>query len=842
MASAAAQWLAGVPLSASKTLFFIGADQAALGAELSARGWQGRVIALAPPDFSGLDALASTIDADAEQPVVALDPAMMRAHRDAVKQAARQIARVWFGARANRDAKQRNGAIYRANTLRNAPAIAREADAAVLRDAFAGLPAVVIGAGPSLDRNIADLVAYRDRALIIAADTAVRPLLAAGIDPHFVVEADPSEINARHLCELRPDLQAALVAEGSVDPESLRAFEGRTFFYRVGDHDPWPWLTGNGLDCGRLRSWGSVLTTAFDLARVIGCSRIVFAGADLAFTHDRPYARGTTYEEIWYQSAYQGQPIESSWAVSIGSWTEAREVGIDGASVRTAPHLQSFRDWIATEAAKLPAGVVINATGDGILHGPGMAQAALAATLASFDAIGIDVRARIAALHERGKRNGSIAPAVETAASDAWHHQLPDAPAKAAGQLETAPDPAHAELRLESGDLLPQIEAAWAVLSDDRHRLILIDRTGVIGGASVRRALFAFLETHPGVSAHHGRFFDPKDDRSWIDRRPITELNPGEDRSKWAPEHAAIAERLAPLIVETLAPRSVLDVGCGAGYWLQALRGHGVNDVEGVEEALPTYVPARRFDVSLCLGVVQRVPMSTAEHAIATCVAASDTVVFSVPSAAIGAAGFINERPSIVWHRLFLQHGFAAFDELRPQGEERWGQYLSSFDLLIVYRRVAEHGDAINAASRAAMLAAAQRADDLVLQRHYLLASRAAVASTPHLAQGALAIPPVRMESGPAGARLFRFRTAAAGLALDPKAIVVEEEGEPLRRVPTVEEVGNGAFAISGGAIVFRSTDGLDPRLNGRVYSVRMPAHLAFIENASMETIVAHHL
>ena len=105
----------------------------------------------------------------------------MREHRDAVKQAARLIARTWFGARANQEAKQKNGALYRNNTLRNVRSIAAEADAAVLRDAFGGLPALVIGAGPSLDRNIADIAAHRDRALIIAADTALRPLLAAGI-------------------------------------------------------------------------------------------------------------------------------------------------------------------------------------------------------------------------------------------------------------------------------------------------------------------------------------------------------------------------------------------------------------------------------------------------------------------------------------------------------------------------------------------------------------------------------------------------------------------------------------------------------------------------------------
>src|SRR5690606_27225648 len=66
-----------------------------------------------------------------------------------------------------------------------------------LRDALAGKPAVVVSAGPSLVRNIHELAkpGVRDRVCIIAVQTTLKPLLAAGVRPHFVVALDYHEIS-----------------------------------------------------------------------------------------------------------------------------------------------------------------------------------------------------------------------------------------------------------------------------------------------------------------------------------------------------------------------------------------------------------------------------------------------------------------------------------------------------------------------------------------------------------------------------------------------------------------------------------------------------------------------
>src|SRR4029453_8423000 len=133
----------------------------------------------------------------------------------------------------------------------------------------------------------------------IAVDTAVRPLLAAGIRPHLVVSVDPSEANARHLNAL-PDVRGLWFGgEGSLTASVFPQFSGRTFVYKVSNHDPWPWLADQGADRTKLQTWGSGLTTAFDLARCACSNPIVFAGSDLAYTGGLQYCRNTVYEPDW---------------------------------------------------------------------------------------------------------------------------------------------------------------------------------------------------------------------------------------------------------------------------------------------------------------------------------------------------------------------------------------------------------------------------------------------------------------------------------------------------------------------------------------------------------------
>jgi SAM-dependent methyltransferase len=339
----------------------------------STRRWNdhissGRVLALVGPDYAGSSEAFRFFPKGVLAPPVITAPGLARRiDAAAVTQAKTIASRVIGGVQANDEARRQFAGRYLMNTLRNLWYISGQGDAAALSGAFADVPALVVGAGPSLDRNIEQLQTLQHRALVVAVDTACRPLIAAGIQPHLVVSVDPTEINARHLAAL-PDTRGIwLVAEGSIDSSVFPQFGSRTFTFKVSNHHPWPFLAAHGADRGQLQAWGSVLTTAFDLAVRAGCTPIVFAGADLAYTDGLQYCRNTIHESKW-----KAFPTDAARAEHFKTYLESKphstELDVQGRQTVSTPPFVQFRDWIVAQSRAVNR-QVINATGGGILHG-----------------------------------------------------------------------------------------------------------------------------------------------------------------------------------------------------------------------------------------------------------------------------------------------------------------------------------------------------------------------------------------------------------------------------------------------------------------------------------------
>lgn len=343
----------------------------------------GRLVLLWGPDYRGWTEAWRLFPASGDDPIVITSSVLSREAPDLTARCSQLVEQMAFGARANGEARRRFAGPYLLNTIRNLPAIVRERDAASLFGRFAGTPAIVAAAGPSLDRAKTELTVAGDRALVIAVDTAARPLLLAGVEPHLVVGVDPQALNAVHLRNLPACRRSRLVGEASLDPGAFAGFIGRSFVFQVSDHEPWSWLRSMGLGRARLLAWGSVLNTAFDLAVRLGCDPIVLVGADLAYTNSRPYCRGTSYEDAWREAVAAGASLPAIWESYCSAGGVVTE-DIRGAKTATAPHFVAVRDWLRSQAAALTNRRVVNASGDGILFGPAIEVVALDRILGQF--------------------------------------------------------------------------------------------------------------------------------------------------------------------------------------------------------------------------------------------------------------------------------------------------------------------------------------------------------------------------------------------------------------------------------------------------------------------------
>jgi hypothetical protein len=373
---------------------------------LARRDWtrwitDGRLRLLTGPSYAGAITCGRGVDVSADPVIVA--SRQLESLRPADVAAARDIAaHMISGARANADARKRFAGRYLLQSLANLPQLAREGDAKALDGLGARRPAVVVGAGPSLDDNLNDLRDLQDRAVIISVDTALRPLLAAGIRPHLVVAVDPSELNARHLAGVEKVNDIWLAAEASLHPSAFGSFAGRTFLFKVGDHAPWPWLATLGVTRATVRAWGSVVTSAFDLAVRMQCDPIVFAGLDLSYPVRRPYCSNTIYDQVWRDAM---DTYGCTWEALVDDYfnrlPDLKRKDLNGEPVQTTRSLVSFRDWLREQIAGDGSRRYVNATGAGILHGPRLVQASLRTTLEIAPSIGPQVRAALRAAHGR---------------------------------------------------------------------------------------------------------------------------------------------------------------------------------------------------------------------------------------------------------------------------------------------------------------------------------------------------------------------------------------------------------------------------------------------------------
>ena len=149
-------------------------------------------------------------------------------------------------------------------------------------------------------------------------------------------------------------------------------------------------------------------------------------------------------------------------------------------------------------------------------------------------------------------------------------------------------------------------------------------------------------------------------------------------------EPAAVAAALVlPLVGEIIVPKSVVDVGCGAGDWLHEAKRLFGAEVLGVDGAWNTaivesglrYMHAdleapldlgRRFDLAICLEVAEHLTPDASEQLLDSLTAAADVVIFSAAIPHQPGTNHINCQWQSHWAEGFRRRSFEVFDAFRP--------------------------------------------------------------------------------------------------------------------------------------------------------------------------------
>lgn len=146
------------------------------------------------------------------------------------------------------------------------------------------------------------------------------------------------------------------------------------------------------------------------------------------------------------------------------------------------------------------------------------------------------------------------------------------------------------------------------------------------------------------------------------------------------------AARIVPIVVDLVAPTSVVDVGCGTGAWLRTFVDHGVDDVLGVDgtwvavedlmidrerfrSADLEHPPSldRTFDLAMSLEVAEHLPDAAAAGFVDYLTGLAPVVMFGAAAPQQGGHGHVNERWPAYWADHFARRGFRPVDTIRPR-------------------------------------------------------------------------------------------------------------------------------------------------------------------------------
>ncbi len=199
------------------------------------------------------------------------------------------------------------------NILMNTGTYATSSGIVPLKDSCEGRTAILISAGPSLQRNLhlLDDPSIRERAVIIAVQTMFKPLLERGIKPHFVTALDHHEISKRFYEGLtEQEVEGVrLVIEPKANAAIVQAFPGEILCAKEAQLDEL-------LDSKLAREMGSIPPGAtvahlnYYLAKYMGCTNIILIGQDLGFTDGQYYSAGASIHQVWSGELSEHRSLE----------------------------------------------------------------------------------------------------------------------------------------------------------------------------------------------------------------------------------------------------------------------------------------------------------------------------------------------------------------------------------------------------------------------------------------------------------------------------------------------------------------------------------------------------
>lgn len=212
-----------------------------------------------------------------------------------------------------------------------------------------GLPAILVAAGPSLDKNVTQLKDIKNKAFIMVVDTALNTILENGIVPDMTMSIDSRKPLVLFKNDKFKDIPIALSMNSNKDVVKLNASK---HFYEI-DEEGYlkKLLEANEKESVQLPTGGSVATSALALLHEMGFKTIILVGQDLA------YPGGVEHTAAAYGKGNDNVDTKKKDYIEVEDNY--------GNTVLTEANMNIYRKWIENYIGAYSDLKVINATEGG---------------------------------------------------------------------------------------------------------------------------------------------------------------------------------------------------------------------------------------------------------------------------------------------------------------------------------------------------------------------------------------------------------------------------------------------------------------------------------------------
>ncbi|WP_315077706.1 6-hydroxymethylpterin diphosphokinase MptE-like protein [uncultured Clostridium sp.] len=218
-----------------------------------------------------------------------------------------------------------------------------------LKDKYKNIPAIIVSAGPSLQKNVDELKGI-ENSLILTGGRTLGTLVERKIEPTCLCVVDPGGVSYKLVENHIDKVTCPLVFYEGTNSKVIENHNGKKIFSANNKFLSDVWKE----EIQSLSGGGSVAHAMTILAAYMGCNPVVFIGQDLAYTGEKGHAicSGNKWKKLTFDDYKRSDDL----------YVE----DINGELVRTSIVLNSYRLAMEEVIEAFPNTQFINATEGGV--------------------------------------------------------------------------------------------------------------------------------------------------------------------------------------------------------------------------------------------------------------------------------------------------------------------------------------------------------------------------------------------------------------------------------------------------------------------------------------------